>query len=537
MLYSFAALDLCISENRSYQIPREVIDRDGLLVKTESDEWFYNEVKQVQRFSWSNWGLKNLILKYALKRYALLQIQIQAPYSAFNFARDIKSCFPHAPKWNELQTVQEESFQDSLFKFLGGVLDKLRNSGKIYQFSRIRSWYNWCADNIPELGFLEEYALEFNQVYVPGNLKGEAVRLEDPEEGPLWDEEVATVVEKLHKDISQERKHILQRATIALCLCYGRNPGNLVLLREEDFIDITAHQKDIPPQFILKMPRIKKRGVTARHEFVDCFVEEQTAPFIQQLVQANKDIDTGIFPRPLLMREEFDSRRIGTETEEYGFHMESNKIAIILHDFVKRMQIISPRTNESLYLTPRRLRYTFATRMVAQGISPKALAHLLDHSDTQNVQVYFDLKGRITTHLDKAAAKRIGGIIDAFKGKLVRSNDEAINGDNPARHMRYVSQKNSTKQTKIGICGQEDLCRLDPPFSCYLCPKFQPYIGSQHETVLEDLLERRGRLLAQDENRIAVQLDNIIYAVGQVVEAVGKFVLGAADEANAQSAN
>ncbi|MDH8356919.1 site-specific integrase, partial [Klebsiella pneumoniae] len=68
-----------------------------------------------------------------------------------------------------------------------------------------------------------------------------------------------------------------------------------------------------------------------------------------------------------------------------AYNMLSTGIANLLKAFIKRHSIISPLTGELLHVTPRRLRYTLATGLAAEGISKRELARILDHTDTQHV--------------------------------------------------------------------------------------------------------------------------------------------------------
>jgi hypothetical protein len=77
---------------------------------------------------------------------------------------------------------------------------------------------------------------------------------------------------------------------------------------------------------------------------------------------------------------------------------------------------------------------------------------------------------------------------------------------------------------EIGACGQERLCALDPPFSCYLCPKFQPYAEADHQAVLNELLASREDRQTKYGSRLSIQLDDVIYAVAQVVREVEDYV-------------
>jgi hypothetical protein len=199
--------------------------------------------------------------------------------------------------------------------------------------------------------------------------------------------------------------------------------------------------------------------------------------------------------------------------------MTSEGITGCLKSFVKRHKIISPLTNEILNITVRRLRYTLGTALAAEGISKKELARILDHTDTQHVQVYFELAGSIVEHLDKAAAKGFSQYLKLFRGQIIDSDSEAINLNSNNKQLLFIDESAPTELTNIGVCGKESICHLDPPFSCYLCEKFQPYSFANHEHVLDCLLQgRKTRLEKYESSRLSIQLDDVIFAVAQVVE-------------------
>ena len=161
-----------------------------------------------------------------------------------------------------------------------------------------------------------------------------------------------------------------------------------------------------------------------------------------------------------------------------------------------------------------------------EGISAIDLAEALDHSDLQHVRVYFDGKSSVVERLDRAAAMTVAPILNLFRGTVRRTPDEAINGANPAKRIRLVPDAaGATLAVRhLGVCGKGEICKLYPPYSCCVCDKYQPFTDSLdlHEQMLDHLLDRRETMrrdpLGMD--RIAVQLDEIVYGCAQVVELV-----------------
>ena len=198
--------------------------------------------------------------------------------------------------------------------------------------------------------------------------------------------------------------------------------------------------------------------------------------------------------------------------------MTSRDISNLTKSFVLRHSIISPLTGSPLKVSTRRFRYTLASGLASEGISMMELARILDHTDTQHVNVYYDTRSNIIAHLDKASASHFSKYVSLFKGKVVSNDREAINGELDEKHLLFVDEEYPDQQTQIGVCGELSICHLDPPFSCYLCPKFQPYRSANHEQVLDSLLEGREKRLEKYENaRLGIQLDDVILAVSNVI--------------------
>src|SRR5690606_15860699 len=123
-----------------------------------------------------------------------------------------------------------------------------------------------------------------------------------------------------------------------------------------------------------------------------------------------------------------------------AFNMKSFDITNLIKGFIKRHNLISPLTGELMHVTTRRFRYTLATGLASEGISKRELARILDHTDTQHVQVYFEMAGKIVEHLDKAAAKGFSNYLNFFKGKLIDAPEEAINGDKEDKYLIFVNE-------------------------------------------------------------------------------------------------
>jgi hypothetical protein len=383
-------------------------------------------------------------------------------------------------------------------------------------------WYVWCAENYPELGFCPAYAMELDSMKIPGNPKGEAVRRSDPESGPIHRLlELPLIINALKHDRGASLLHLQQRAAVALSLALGRNPANLTYLQETDLVDMMP---DGPHRlYVIRMPRIKKRQLDPRDSLIDEYLDPVLVQHLLLLIEKNKDIDTIaeiegkriILPRPLFINVGRNKAAMASGLWKNMFNMCSFGICELVQGFVRRHNLVSPITQMPLHITIRRLRYSLASNLAAEGISKRELARVLDHTSTQSVNVYFEVAGRIVQQLDKAAAKGFAQCLSLFRGTVIdrETEDEGKTG----KRMIFVHESEYTNQTEIGACGKKAICHLDPPYSCYLCPKFRPYSDADHEYVLDCLLtSRTERMRKFEQNRVGVQLDDVIIAVANV---------------------
>jgi len=516
-------LNNLISNYGWFDLPTNIISREGKKIDSSSDRW------DLPYSIWKSTALdfrkiSNNKLRWAVKSYVrdrLERVSIHAGYSAFQEV--YSELLRHANEF-DIKTVSE--FKLQLISLIEARISTARKDHRLWALYRAIQWYIYCAENYPELGFCQAYALELEGMSIPGSPKGEAVRMNDPEKGPLHSSlELPLLICAMKADTSQEIEHLQQKVAIALSIAYGRNPANLTFLREEDFIDLTPNAEE--RCYVLKMPRIKKRQLNPRDDFLEEYVEPLYARYILELISKNSEVRVEFKsggkvipnPRPLFINQNGNRAALLSNDLENAYNMTSADITSLVKGFVERHDIVSPITKRLLQLTTRRLRYTLAVGLAAEGISKKELARILDHSDTQHVLVYFEMAGKVIEHLDKAAAKGLSRYIKYFKGKIIDNGEVAFNGDRLDKHVAYIDEEDPTVQDDIGVCGESGVCHLDPPYSCYICPKFQPYRQADHEHVLECLLHsREQRLNNYDNARLGIQLDEVIAAVAQVTE-------------------
>ena len=477
--------------NDDIEIPKVIRDVAGYEMDLRSNKWRLNSVESSRTsMNWSDLINCDEDAVSALKLHVIRLIETSSPshaMSAFQFV----GTFLKALRDGKGPTRNID------LRSLLWWLEELRLTRVGYKFHHLRLWYVMSADRMLE-GFDDEVVYAIKDLRIEGNAKGFAVLSSDTDEGPLNEFEE----EALRSALLRDEGPIEQRAALWLAFAYGTNPANLALLREEDFV-VKSFDDETPTEHFLNIPRIKKR-VPPRTEFKTRYVAPELARVLDALIAYNRKIAPDDTNRPMFRRQNRRSTLIDGPLHDYAYHNAATDITSLLAKCAGRLAVTSPRTNKSIVLNARRLRYTFATKMVRQGIAARDLAELLDHTDLQNVQVYYKADSRFVERLDKTIAIHLGPKIEAFMGKIVKNSTATID---------LISYSNLPD---IGQCGASFSCALAPPKSCYTCPQFNAFEDGPHVEVLADLIEERNQLLTGGHERIAEQLDRPILAVGEV---------------------
>lgn len=513
-------LSQLLADNSWAEPPTEFITREGKRARLIDGKWHLPiEAKR---------GLINLdrmpcvLLKWVSTKYIVYLSQTVSSISAFNSWESICSELSDRSFFNaSASCIHPEILKPALIEQMERMICKLKVERKLWRAYRPVQWYIWGAEHYPELGFCVLYAQELDEMSIPGNPKGEAVRSQDAEQGALHPHlEISLIAQALKDDTGEEFEHYQQRAAIALAKSYGRNPANYIAMREEDYFDIAEDPEE--PEYVLQLPRIKKGFVSARSDFIVEAMEEQTQHHVSALIEQNKAFDNLIevngqlfaCARPLFRHRTPNGYNVQLGDYESAYHMYSAEFTKLLSDFSKRMGLISPLTERPMRLTARRFRYTVGTVYAAMGMSRKELAYRLDHTDTQHVQVYFDVLVNLTYSIDKAAILKYARKVSLYKGSEVIDPEAAgiIASD---KLVLCDDHYRPGHVDALGGCGLNELCHKFPPFSCYLCPKFRPFKSDVHEHILEMLIRMHNE--RPESQTVGVHRMEVILAVGQVV--------------------
>lgn len=500
---------------RSFPSQGVILDLAGLPVDASGWVWHLNSARAAHTLKWLDLKFQSHDILEATVLYFKRLVETKSPDSVRNTFSAILhvSSSPSFAKSDHDGTAIESSFFSDMQRFFGSEAQ--------YRLHYLRHWYRFCVDQGCS-AFSEEVAFELDARVVGGNKKGHAVLSLDPSEGPLNDLEITALLNALRAAGQSNYITLAELAALWLCIAFGSNPLQLALLRESDVIVIEEEGR----RFIqVNVPRVKKRTEAPRREFRLRKLNQEIGQVILDLMDENRrrrdargwwDSDHAL---PLFVRGSPRTDEDGPMSE-YARHLYASELTALVRNAVDSLEVISPRTGRRLEVTPRRLRYTYATRLVREGVSKRELADLLDHTDLQNVQVYFDIKSDIVESLDKAMALALGPVAQAFLGKIVRAEPEAVRGDDPSSRVKTLD-KTSDQVVSLGTCGQHSFCGFLAPVACYTCAQFQPWMDGPHDVILNDLLATRDRKLAagQDGRMVAIY-DSTILAIGDVISRI-----------------
>jgi integrase len=390
----------------------------------------------------------------------------------------------------------------------------LRTNATEWSLHALRLWYLWLErEGFP--GIHEDIANEIEDWRIPGMVKGEAVRVRDPERGPLTWSQFAHLITRLTNEAAKDVTTDL--ALVKLCVNLGLNSRQLALLEERDLSYVTdpeTGEKD----YFLDVPRIKKR--LAARETKRRHIERETGEIIETLIGKNRMVRGEIEweqsgKMPIFCRQRpKDYAPSSPLRQRFEWHLSTKHIQTLVCGFSESIELRAGASSERFWLSPRRLRYTFATMLAATGAPPRAIAEALDHTDLQHVGVYVQATGKLADRLNNA----IGAHLEPWVKRFIEGPEDSI----PTGRANTIYHPDPTRALGIGYCGSSSRCGLYLPDSCYGCDFFQPWKEADHQSVLERLLMRKSELLekrANESDRIPHQLDAAIEGVQLVIAA------------------
>lgn len=369
----------------------------------------------------------------------------------------------------------------------------------------------WCA-----LGYsgVDQSAVKYlSEVRFKAREKGVPVRTMDPRTGPLTVMETEAVLSALADAFSKKNIDIQEYLLCWLFIAFGMRPVQLATMKVCDLTLLRG--KDGDETYLLSIPRAKQPGMR-RHR--DEIRRRALLPEVGRLMEIHiKNVKSELIGRlsGLDLAPMFPARGKQRSSDGFEFHQTSATISAFFKQVLDSLGVLSERTGDEINVTPTRFRRTIGTRAAEEGHGMLVIAELLDHSDTQNAGIYVQATPAIIERIDRAIAVQMAPLAQAFAGRLIRDESEATRGADPSS--RIIDLRIDQSGHAMGSCGQNSYCGFSAPIACYTCACFEPWLDGPHEVVLQFLLDKREKLRANFDQRIAAVNDRAILAVAEVV--------------------
>lgn len=362
---------------------------------------------------------------------------------------------------------------------------------------------------------------------IPGGMKGEAVAIGCPENGPFTDLEMSSLLGWANTAVIRGEVSFWDYSYLLALVMTARRPIQISHLRGKDLVRESSTGS---MQYRLNIPRAKQRDQKFRNEFRSLPIIEDLALVLEQLHRQSilqvetafgVELDTElsaevpIFLNKLALAEEAerisDVRELLLGATPDRLHATNSSLGHALQRCARVSTARSERTGEFLRLTARRFRHTRGTKLRREGFGAYVIAELLDHSDIQNVSVYTKNTAQEAVVINELIGAQLAPFAQACLGRLVNSEREAIRGSDP------LSRIANDRQRGVGTCGNYGFCASGYR-ACYTCNHFQPWIDGPHEEVLEDLYAEKERSRAAGCAEVVVNAsDQLILAVEHCV--------------------
>ncbi|WP_067514841.1 site-specific integrase [Endozoicomonas ascidiicola] len=375
-------------------------------------------------------------------------------------------------------------------------------------------------------GIDSEIAKFLEKIRLRGNRKGDAVRSACPDSGALTHNEMGALISWAANAFTENKLSLCEYAYFLSLALTGRRGVQICAMRGSDLI---VREDSNGNDYVVNCPRAKQRGTGFRGVFSQLPINEDLFLMLKNQWESSVDkVEKAIGAKlPHKDKEEvpifIELGRVGSlcgyddfvnrmkSTPDY-LHLSIGSANILLREVSKKNTARSERTGDYIYFFARRFRYTKGTNLARRGITGVSLAAVLDHSDTQNVGVYTENTEEAAEQINEIMAPALAPLAQAFAGKLIASERDAIRANDPHSRIR------NSNANGLGNCGTHAFCASGYR-ACYTCNNFQPWLDGHHEEVLETVLDERKRQESAGVSKFVIQAsDRLLLAVQQVIQ-------------------
>jgi len=492
------------SQHEKDCLPSVVITSNGVRFDARPNIWDYREATAKIRFDFAKVPLDEMLMQ-SFKKTLIWYAENKKPMHLHNLYHRFKH-FARFTAGSEKTKLKRIS-ASAILNYKASLIAR-------------RAWYvgtirgllvKWDDLGLP--GVDSDAVALLKELRIPGNQKGEAVRTMDPYIGAYSDIEFEAIHLNLTRAYEDGDISLGEYLLVWLFCALGQRPIQYSLLKVRDLI--SARLDNGATSFVLRVPRCKQRGENWRSSFTDRMLVSHIGELFLQYMsdvierfgkRVADPTDLPLFPTANY-EAEFPSG--------YQLHQTAEEISECLTTIVQRLLIRSERTGKPLHVAAVRFRRTLGTRAAAEGHGELVIAALLDHTDTQNVRVYIEMRPEFIERINKAVSLKLAPLAQAFAGVIISDESEASRkGDSASR---ICAPQADPSMRPVGNCGKYGFCGLLAPIACYTCRHFQAWLDAPHPRILQFLINERARLGVVTDSRIAAIDDRTILAVQQVI--------------------
>ncbi|WP_449226520.1 site-specific integrase [Azospirillum argentinense] len=480
-------------------LPEYAETRDGWRFRPQDPLWTINTIR-VRRHLYFD-GIPGIteLVRDAMKGVVLWYLTNQAPSTGFAVYENLLQF----ARWHaETGSGDIERVNAAM---LMSYYANLKAQERPWLMQDIR-WplLKWAGLRYP--GLSDDVATYLIEVCIPTAPKGVAVATWDPVKGQFTDVELEALQASLNDRYAAGATDLQGFLVTWVFMLLGARPAQLALMKVCDVI-VPSGKDD---GYVLRVPRAKQPGQVDRDELKDRPIIPEVGALLVKHADNVRQAYVGVLPEPTKAPLFPDPTR--TEAPKgFEFHPTTDRLRDWLRAAFGTTPPCSERTGEPMAISPIRFRRTKGTLAAREGYGKLVIAEILDHTDTQNVEVYTAATPEALERVDKALAFWLAPMARAFRGEIIdRTGPEAAEAPR-----QVLAPKFDPTFRPIGSCVKCGSCGLPVPIACYTCISFRPFKDAPHERVQEYVIAERNRLAA--DVRIASILDRTLLAVTQVI--------------------
>lgn len=358
--------------------------------------------------------------------------------------------------------------------------------------SALRNIYGWFVDEMFPYFDEDFFDLYLDvQKFGSNEGKGKDVLMEIPDRGPLKIRERKFFVQAMAKINIDTLSIIELQGMVALKIGQVLGARDIQIIRMQ-FKDVSVSADGA---MFIDVPRAKQRGHKNNNQ-------KKLRPITKTLYNLITTLKT-----------RYEQKLSASITEDW-FLLATLRAAsgkplnkrITPNVFQTRRAAFESVMDLGFKVTNRRLRKTFCTRLIAYGTPLKAVAELMDHSDLQQLEVYYRQTHHVARKLNDVLKTEAAEILDVFQGKIVAPEQVSQQG----QHI-FAPTKDQSLHL-IGSCGSATPCSLNPPLSCYGCSSLEAFEDADHKAVVEHFVEETKNRFGESHAIEILQHDDFLKA-------------------------